>query len=557
MAKLTRAEELSRMQQAVDAVAEAGSIRAAAKALGWSYGMTQGWYSDAARKGMAKPRPGSGAAKAAVKPDVVEPEVKGQVKATAAEERALPAKGKVKRYLLTCAQNNTHLFEAAWETLSTVAEHYDAEIMVSRFTYDKLAQKRAVKPGTTSAADGDDVWYDPRLASFAVDRRVRLAPGLVWCGELNILPTAVRPISGLEAYTGRSSSIIPHVKIAMESIASGKFEGTKLIYTTGAVTQRNYIQRKAGQKAEFHHSYGALLVEVNSDGEWWCRQLNADSEGVIHDLDLRFDGLRVSGDTRIEAIHWGDIHTGQMDRENYKAAWGDGGIFETLKPKHQFLHDVLDFRARNHHERGNPHKAFERHVTRTGNVLSEVAQVGRFLDKVWRPWCLSVVVDSNHDNAMERWLREGDYRTDPENAVFFLEAQLARYKAIEARDKRFHLVEWAMRKLGEVETTFLRQDESFIICPDANGGIECGMHGHLGPNGRRGSAIAFARMGRKAVVGHTHSAGIVDGIYTAGTSSNLDLGYNVGPSSWSHSHVITYPNGKRAIVTVWRGKWRA
>jgi len=64
-------------------------------------------------------------------------------------------------------------------------------------------------------------------------------------------------------------------------------------------------------------------------------------------------------------------------------------------------------------------------------------------------------------------------------------------------------------------------------------------------------------MGRKAIVGHTHQAGIHDGIYTAGVSGSLDMDYNRGPSSWSHSHVLTYPNGKRAIVTMWRDKWRA
>jgi hypothetical protein len=36
------------------------------------------------------------------------------------------------------------------------------------------------------------------------------------------------------------------------------------------------------------------------------------------------------------------------------------------------------------------------------------------------------------------------------------------------------------------------------------------------------------------------------------------MGYNKGPSSWSHSHVITYPNGKRSIITLQKnGNWRA
>jgi hypothetical protein len=47
-----------------------------------------------------------------------------------------------------------------------------------------------------------------------------------------------------------------------------------------------------------------------------------------------------------------------------------------------------------------------------------------------------------------------------------------------------------------------------------------------------------------------------DGIYTSGTTSKLDMGYNKGLSSWSHSHVVTLPNGKRQIITLQNGRWR-
>ena len=38
-------------------------------------------------------------------------------------------------------------------------------------------------------------------------------------------------------------------------------EATKFNYSTGTVTQRNYIAKKEGLKAEFHHQYGALIVD--------------------------------------------------------------------------------------------------------------------------------------------------------------------------------------------------------------------------------------------------------------------------------------------------------
>jgi hypothetical protein len=33
--------------------------------------------------------------------------------------------------------------------------------------------------------------------------------------------------------------------------------------------------------------------------------------------------------------------------------------------------------------------------------------------------------------------------------------------------------------------------------------------------------------------------------------------YTKGPSNWTHSHIVTYTNGKRTIVTIYNGKWRA
>jgi hypothetical protein len=83
------------------------------------------------------------------------------------------------------------------------------------------------------------------------------------------------------------------------------------------------------------------------------------------------------------------------------------------------------------------------------------------------------------------------------------------------------------------------------------------MHGHLGADGARGTPSGLNKIGRKAITAHTHSAGIYNGLYVAGTSTEFDMFYNHGPSSWSQSHVVTYPNGKRAIITQYAGQWKA
>lgn len=483
----------------------------------------------------------------------------GRVGSFEQTSRPLPKVG-VKRYILTCMQNNTKVNQQVWDNILALADHYNAEVMVATFSYNKSSYgSKATKKGRgPSASDNAEVWYDPEVDdTYICDDQVEIAPGLVWCGEMNILPTAVKPLSGLEVYTERKSGIFPHVKVAMQSIASGKNEATKFNYTTGTITKRNYIQKKEGLKADFHHIYGGLIVEVDTKGNWFVRQLNADKRSVIYDLDLKVDDGEVTKGHRVEAINWGDIHVAMLDHDIAALAWGDKGMMNTLQPKFQVMNDLLDFRARNGHtaKRRLIHDRFEAYIMGHDSVEEELGAVASFLNWTDRDFCKTIVVDSNHDRFMMEWLRIGDYRDDPVNAIYFLEAQLHVYKSIADNPRKFvNLLRWAMDRIGALRDNlcFLDEDESFLIKD-----IENGMHGDRGPNGARGTAGNMARLGRRVNRGHEHSAGIFEGTYTAGLTGKNDQIYNVGPSSWSPSHIVTYANGKRAIYTMWGGKWRA
>jgi hypothetical protein len=503
-----------------------------------------------------------------------EPRAEGRVQSLKGQEFPLPLPGEVARYLFTCAQNDTRLHEAFWQNLLALSSHYNARLCVSRFAYLKrglgASGDKAKWAHVKTTGAGNELRWDARLTPYLLDERVLVAPNLEWCGEANIIPTAVNPLSGLDGYTGRNSAIFPHTKIALASIATPQPDAAKFNYTTGSVTLRNYIQRKEGLKAEFHHCYAALLVEVDSEGSWWCRQVNADSEGVIYDLDVKVEAGVVSTGHRVEAITWGDVHVAQLDPEAAYVQWGEGGVLDVLRPRFQFVHDVLDFYSRSHHELKNPHAMYLRHATKMGSVGKEVADVVDFLRDAARPWCSTYVVDSNHDQHLGRWLRETQGVNDPGNFRFWLKMQMAIIDAIDTTEVvPTNYLPMAIDMIvnehqdrltvqdGLSTVFFLDQDESFIICRHSGGGIECGLHGDRGPNGARGNARNLSKLGRKANIGHSHSAAIVDGVYQTGTSSKLKLAYTAGPSSWSHSFIVTYPNGKRAIVTIWKGKWRA
>lgn len=467
----------------------------------------------------------------------------------------LPPVGMVKRYICTSAQNNTKVNEKVWENLLALKAHYDAELLVGTFSYNKGAYGRlAVKRNTLKAEDQTkDLWYDAPVKPYFSDQRRALAPDLVWSGEMNILPTAEDPLSGLETYNGTKSSIFPHAKMAMRSIAAMKGTKAKLNFSTGTVTNKNYIAKKAGLKGEHHHVYGAVLVEVNHKGEWWVRQLNADSKGTIQDLTTVASGGKISKG-KVEAVVWGDFHATRLSEEATIAALGDSGMLAVLKPRYQFIHDVLEGVSINHHSARNPHALYRDHLRGYSSLAAELEITSLRLRAYNRAGMQMVVVDSNHDNWLGRWLREHDYRIDPLNAKIFLVLQLATYISLGEHDEAFNLTKVALHTCPRCpkDIRFLKQDESMKLC----GSIEMGMHGHLGPDGARGTPNNLRFLG-KAVTGHTHSAGIYDGLYVAGTSTELDMDYNSGPSSWTHSHVLVYPNGKRTIITLVGNQWRA
>ena len=542
-----------------------GSLKAVCRREHISWTKCRRLYKEAVNEGLMDPLPvGRKPERDTKKTEQKPPKPEGRVRALATPKFELPPEGEVRRYLFTSAQNNTKIHRGLWQNLHALAEHYEAPLHVARFTYVKAGlgargDKARVEKKETLYG-GVDLWWDAELVPHFSDERIEVAPGLVWCGEMNILPTAANPLSGLQVYTGRNSSIFPHVKIAMESIPSGKHEPPKLNYTTGTVTMRNYIQRKAGLKAEFHHCYGALLVEVDSEGNWWCRQLNGDSNGTIYDLDVRVKDGEVTTGNRVDSIYWGDIHICEADKDAIALAFGPDGMKDTLRPKADFMGDIISWKARSHHEIKDPHLMFLRHVQGLDDAKAEITMAAEFLRTVRRKWCRTYAVNGNHERHIGRWLKEQNGLKDPLNAEFWLTMQKQVYEYIRGGGIEPNYLELALNIVdrgAKIGIKFLAEDESVIRCSDAQGGIECGSHGDRGARGAKGTARGFARLGRKRNIGDKHAAQIVDGVYVAGSFSVQDPDWTRGPSDWSHSHIITYPNGKRAIVTMWDGKWRA
>lgn len=468
----------------------------------------------------------------------------------------------VTRFILTSAQNNTTVHQAFLDNLIAFGKSLDAELLISYTVYDKAGYRGIIRKGESRIARSD-VWWDKATQPYAVNDRVRLAPKLAFCGELDILATTADPLSGLDAYCGRSSVIVPHNKFAMRCVESRAGHMPKELWTTGSVTHRRFIQRKTGQLAAFHHVLGALLVEVTPSGHFHVHNLNADDDGSFYWLDKHVADGKVSRNRDgIAAVVLGDVHVEKSDGRVKHATME---LLAELAPAHVFVHDLIDFRSRNHHNRDNPF--FKIRMEREdATVKGELTEAGHLLRSMQLALPIKsqiVVVRSNHDEALDKWIREADWRQDPINALFYLETAVAMVRAMSQHGQfnaiKYHIRHmlyrdrmWSGRRMKLKPVKFLMLDESFEVA-----GVECGIHGHVGPSGSRGSPKGYSKLGFKSFTAHTHTPSIVHGCYTVGVMGSLNMGYNTGPSKWMQAHGIIYPNGKRAFLFYKNGQWRA
>lgn len=477
------------------------------------------------------------------------------------EELKLPKEGEIAYAIFTSAQDSTRINTPFWENLKAYATALDAQLFVSGFTYNKsLFEEHRV-----SRAE-----FHPALEPHMTNHPVNVGHSMVFCGEMNILPTAVDPLSGYDSYTMSRWGIFPHPKIMMRSVPVMQSDPNKVIMTTGCVTEPNFIQKNAGIKAEFHHTYGAVLVPYDHLGNFFSpRYLFADETGGFYDLDVRVEDGKFSYSESTAAVTWGDIHLEKLNPMVSALAFGFNpqdsssemvldpySIRGVLNPRQQFVHDVIDFGVRLHHSIADPVHRFVSHHRTTDQVEDAFDEAADFLESLTLGQEGETVVNvvySNHTNeAMAKWLRNADHRNDPANALFFLQASLRFWQALaDGVDEpdAFNLVMADKMELrGNLPVNFLSFSDSIVICPDANGGIESAMHGHLGANGARANPKQFARTGRKSNTAHIHAPGICEGNWQAGHSCDRYMGYNKGLTSWGVAHILTYLNGKRCML---------
>jgi hypothetical protein len=413
-------------------------------------------------------------------------------------------------------------------------------------SYCKAKKARAIFIPSMPIYNKDELPEIYRTYGTVLDSDFKVNNNLI-ISTLPINPTSSDPLTGLDRVASKEISVIyASPKQRLKSVASPSTKFPRVIMTPGSanfpMTNFKSGLNKTKVLSAVDHVNGAIVVEVENSTFFHFRQVQAGLDGSFVDLGLKYHGNKKPTSVKTVGLIPGDWHVGYTDPVVRQATIE---MLDFLKPTNLVLHDFFDGISVNHHIE---HKHILKATLGAKNSLSAELQLGAIeLSSLGKKVKNVVIVKSNHDEFLDRWLEDGGYLKDSLNHIIGLELALAKANGkdpLEVGFKKF-------QQLKNVK--FLKTHDSFKLSKKQ---IECGIHGHLGPDGARGSAANIEKSYTNAVMGHRHSPEIQRGTWVVGTSSYLQLEYNRGPSSWMQTHCVIYENGDRQLLNIVNKKWR-
>lgn len=359
----------------------------------------------------------------------------------------------------------------------------------------------------------------------------------------------IDPITGLSRIGQREGSFIyasPKQRMKCTPVGSAKL--SHVLMTTGAMTNSNYntssyMAQRTAYIAEHDHILGGIIVEVVDDNVYHYRQVQADANGSFVDLGMCYSGGRVKK-MRPEAIIMGDVHVGETCPMVQKAT---DQLVKELRPRCKVVHDMFNGMAISHHEEKNQIVRAMRSKNGQCDLDDELRMTATWLNHAAEDVDEVIIVKSNHDEFLERYLSEGRYVKDPQNHRLSLDLAAA---FMDGKDPlKTGIARYNIPNKGKIR--WLSRDEDFKI---AN--IQLGAHGDKGSSGTRGNIRSTEAAYGNSVTGHSHTPEILRGAFVVGTSTPLRLIYTKGPSSWMNTHCLLYPNGSRQLINIINGEYR-
>lgn len=440
-------------------------------------------------------------------------------------------KGKKRRYFVTTAVAGQSLHDPFFHSIKTYCEKNKAELVILPMHGVRARHEQ----------------YPEELKEYAHHMVSHYTFNSKICAfDIMLKPQDIIPLTGLPRLGQKSNSIIvASPKQQMKVVPVSTNSTPHILQSTGSITcPDSYTYTRRGVLGRQDHVLGGVVIEIPDDGTFLHRQVRIDSLGGFYDLDSYYLKEKQGLGARAEAMVVGDIHAGFVDPTARKA-WFELG--KTVRTKRIFLHDLMDGCSISHHHEND----LMAKVSRPANVATleaELETVGKEL-QLWQqhfPDAEIIVVASNHDEHLNRYLKEGRFVKDHANVLLALE--LGRYYFSGLNP----IEEYLKLKMGITGIRWLKRDEDYRV-----EGIQCGLHGDKGANGGKGGVHSIELSFGRAMVGHAHTPQIFRDTWVVGTTSYLQRDYTIGyASSWLHTSGLIYPGGQRTLITSINGRWR-
>ena len=421
----------------------------------------------------------------------------------------LTYEGKSRVYFVTSVQNNADVNYKALKTVESYCKARNAHLLVGQVLYNH---------------DQDESMdFDPRLNKYYVNRETMLGSDTKVLFDVNILATRKYPCRAVSTMTQGKNTIVMSARRQIIPIPSGVFEDTNHIFSSCTLSHPHYIQKTAGQDAEFHHVYGGLIVEVDSDGTCFHRHVTINSDGSFYDLGVKYDGGKSEHVGCLDAV-LGDSHAPNHDVEITSKI---KSILRGMNCEDVSLHDVYDA------EMVSPHvytTGALRHKM-SGGVADEYNKAMAYVKDMAGHFAINLI-PSNHNNMLDRWIFKQDWKRLP------------------ADDMQFYL-KMSELALGSTSSLDLFDQDCAANIFDLSAyerhipimtGKYQNVHGDCGINGARGINPSTAnKIGCHIIHGHTHNVQWIDGVLSIGHTSNMGHGYNErGWSTWQRGFSVRY-----------------
>ncbi len=356
---------------------------------------------------------------------------------------------------------------------------------------------------------------------------------------LRLSAKQVNSITGLGRIGKRNhSTIFPSPKQTLEYVSVGNNQLPHALMTTGCITKPAYVSSPYLTKrneyiAEFDHLLGAVICEIKNSKIYHFRQIQFKEDGSFTDLGVKYTATAAKK-IGVVSMVLGDWHSGGTCETVRRTTYA---MMKELKPAEVVLHDLYNGLAINHHSefmsvtkaRSNP-PTLEEEFTITRDDLLVFKKLTPNV----------VVVASNHDYWIDRYLEESRFIRDARNYRISLDLAAAKFDGK-------HTLEFALfRDKTPSGIKFLRRDEDHIRF-----GFQLGSHGDL-----EGSLVRIEKSFGKAITGHSHTPAILRGVFRVGTSTELRESYVKGACAWVNCHAIINNDGSVQLLNIIEGEWK-